>query len=139
MVLPAVYRRKVGRDLAGAYKWYEEQLAGLGEEFLAAVDASFDAIEEFPQMFAGVYGEVRRAIVSCFPYAVFQLLRIPRRRFRRSRSCLRALPAACPARILRYAQDDRPFRGWPTPVWATRTAEVLQRCGPAALRKLRRR
>jgi hypothetical protein len=59
MALPAVYRRKVGRDLAGAYGWYEYQRAGLGEEFLGAVDASFDAIREFPEVFAYVHAEVR--------------------------------------------------------------------------------
>lgn len=71
MALPVVYRRKVGRDLAGAYVWYEDQRAGLGEEFLAAVDATFDAIERIPDMFRRVRGEVRRANVSRFPYAVF--------------------------------------------------------------------
>ena len=71
MALPVVYRRKVGRDLAGAYGWYEEQRAGLGEEFLAAVDTTFDAIERIPEMFRRVHGEVRRANVSRFPYAVF--------------------------------------------------------------------
>jgi plasmid stabilization system protein ParE len=71
MALPVVYRRKVGRDLAGAYGWYEDQRAGLGEEFLAAVDATFDAIERIPEMFRHVHGEVRRANVSRFPYAVF--------------------------------------------------------------------
>ena len=35
------------------------------------VDTSFDAIEQFPEMFARVHGEVRRAMVSRFPYAVF--------------------------------------------------------------------
>jgi hypothetical protein len=34
MALPVVYRRRVGRDLAGAYGWYEEQRAGLGEDSL---------------------------------------------------------------------------------------------------------
>lgn len=71
MALPAVYRRKVARDLAGAYGWYEQQRAGLGEEFLAAVNTSFGAIQEYPEMFARVHGEIRRAIVSRFPYAVF--------------------------------------------------------------------
>ena len=71
MALPVVYRRKVGRDLAGAYGRYEDQRAGLGEEFLAAVDATFDAIERIPEMFRRVHREVRRANVSRFPYAVF--------------------------------------------------------------------
>ena len=68
---PLVFRKRVGRDLAGGYRWYEEQRTGLGEEFLAAVDASFDTIEEFPEMCAFVRGNVRRAIVTRFPYAVF--------------------------------------------------------------------
>ena len=46
MALPVVFRRQVGRDLASAYGWYEEQRSGLGEEFLRAADASFEAIEE---------------------------------------------------------------------------------------------
>jgi plasmid stabilization system protein ParE len=71
MASPLVFRKRVGKDLAGGYRWYEEQRAGLGEEFLTAVDASFDAIEEHPEMFSCVRGTVRRAIVSRFPYAVF--------------------------------------------------------------------
>ena len=62
MALPVVYRRKVGRDLAGGYAWCEGQRPGLGEEFLA-VNASLDTIEHFPEIFARVHGEVRRAIV----------------------------------------------------------------------------
>lgn len=71
MALPVVYRRKVGRDLAGGYAWYNGQRDGLGDEFLAAVNAAFDTIERFPDIFARVHGEVRRAIVSRFPCAVF--------------------------------------------------------------------
>ncbi len=71
MPLPVVYRRKVGRDLARAYGWYEAQRTGLGEEFLAAVDGSFDAIEQFPEMFARVHGEVRRVILRRFIHGNF--------------------------------------------------------------------
>jgi len=71
MPLPLVFRRKVGRDLAAAYGWYEEQRPGLGERFLTAVEASFETIEKFPDMFAQIHRDVRRAIVSRFPYAVF--------------------------------------------------------------------
>ena len=71
MSLPVVYRRKVGRDLAGGYVWYNGQRDGLGEEFLAAVNTAFDTIERFPDIFARVHGEVCRAVVSRFPFAVF--------------------------------------------------------------------
>ena len=71
MPLPVVYRRKVGEDLAAGFGYYEEQTDGLGDRFLTAVDSAFDAIEHYPEMFAQVHGEVRRAVVSRFPYAVF--------------------------------------------------------------------
>lgn len=35
------------------------------------MDASLAALEEFPELFARVHGNVRRVIVSRFPYAVF--------------------------------------------------------------------
>ena len=71
MALAVVYRPKVGRDLAAGFGYYEEQSRGLGEQFLSAVDAAFDAIERYPEMFSRVHGEVRRALVTRFPYAVF--------------------------------------------------------------------
>ena len=71
MSLPVVFRPKVGRDLAAGFWYYEGQTEGLGEKFLTAVDTTFDAIERYPQMFAQVHGEVRRALVSRFPYAAF--------------------------------------------------------------------
>ncbi len=71
MPLPVVYRRKVGRDLAAAFGYYEAQTVGLGEQFLVAVTSAFEAIGRYPEMFSKVHGEVRRALVSRFPYAVF--------------------------------------------------------------------
>lgn len=71
MALPLVYRRKVGRDLAGGYAFYEGQRTGLGEEFLAVVELSFNNIERSPEIYTHVHGEVRRAVVSRFPYAIF--------------------------------------------------------------------
>jgi plasmid stabilization system protein ParE len=71
MALPVVYRPKVGRDLASGFGYYEGQSEGLGEKFLAAVDSAFNALERYPEMFSRVHGEVRRAVVSKFPYAVF--------------------------------------------------------------------
>jgi plasmid stabilization system protein ParE len=71
MALPLVFRPGVGRDLAVARMWYERQLRGLGEQFLACVETTFDTIEQFPELSAPVRGDVRRAMVPRFPYAVF--------------------------------------------------------------------
>lgn len=48
MGLPVVYRRKVGRDLAAGFGYYEGQSEGIGERFLSAVESAFDAIERYP-------------------------------------------------------------------------------------------
>jgi plasmid stabilization system protein ParE len=44
---------------------------GLGEQFLMAVASAFEAIGRYPEMFSKVHGEVRRALLSRFPYAIF--------------------------------------------------------------------
>jgi len=71
MIRPLVFRRRVGEDLARAYQWYDARRRGHGDEFLAGVGTTFDAIERLPSTFARIHGEVRRAVVSKFPYAVF--------------------------------------------------------------------
>jgi plasmid stabilization system protein ParE len=71
MPLAVVYRRRVGRDLASGFDYYAAQTPELGEKFLAAVTGVFEAIGRYPRMFAAVHGDVHRAILSDFPYAVF--------------------------------------------------------------------
>ena len=78
MILPVVYRRRVQHDLGDAFDWYELQRPLLGEEFLAAVQSTLRAIEQYPELFEVVHGEVRRAIISRFPFAVFYTVE-PRR------------------------------------------------------------
>jgi plasmid stabilization system protein ParE len=71
VALRVVFRRQVGRDLAAGFQHYEARQAGLGERFLERTRASFEAIERYPEIFAVVHADVRRALVSRFPYAVF--------------------------------------------------------------------
>jgi len=74
MTLPVVFRRRFRQDLGAGFDWYEEQRPGLGEEFLSAVQATLRGIEQFPEMFVSLHRDVRRAIVSRFPFAVFYLV-----------------------------------------------------------------
>ena len=74
MTLPVVFRRHFQQDLGAGFDWYEEQRSGLGEEFLSSVQSTLRSIEQFPEMFVSIHRDVRRAIVSRFPFAVFYVI-----------------------------------------------------------------
>jgi toxin ParE1/3/4 len=50
--------------------WYEQQRAGLGVDFIARVREVLNRIAANPQLHATVYGDVRKAVVTQFPYVV---------------------------------------------------------------------
>jgi len=58
-------------DAEDAARWYEDERAGLAERFLSDVDRTFAHIRERPFQFPTVSGEVRRALLHTFPYAVY--------------------------------------------------------------------
>ncbi len=65
-------------EYRNAGRWYEEHRAGLGSEFLDAVDATLDRIMRLPHAGARVPRvpldlPVRRAPVKRFPYHVIYL------------------------------------------------------------------
>ena len=66
-----VLRPAAAADVEAAYRWYEQQRAGLGNEFLDAVRATLRAIEASPASHAVVHRNTRRGLVRRFPYAVF--------------------------------------------------------------------
>lgn len=66
-----IVRPEAEGDLADAYAWYEQQRAGLGDEFLTTVDATFDFILERPLSFPVVHKTIRRALMMRFPYGVY--------------------------------------------------------------------
>lgn len=58
------------QDLTDAYDWYESRRTGLGEDFLACIDACFARIRRTPEMCAIALDNYRRALVRRFPYAI---------------------------------------------------------------------
>jgi plasmid stabilization system protein ParE len=59
------------RQTIRAARWYDRQEAGLGEEFLGEVEATFHRIQKGPQRYRVLYQGLRRALVRRFPYAIF--------------------------------------------------------------------
>ena len=69
-----ILRQEAERDLAEARKWYNEMIPGLGSDFLAVVERALESILENPARFPIIHREVRRALLSRFPYGIFFFL-----------------------------------------------------------------
>jgi len=63
-----VWRPAAAADVEEAFVWYERQSSGLGDEFLAAVQSTLDAVREYPLRYPVIYREARRALIRRFPY-----------------------------------------------------------------------
>ncbi|SCZ66770.1 type II toxin-antitoxin system RelE/ParE family toxin [Thiohalomonas denitrificans] len=64
-------RKDAEADIRSAFKWYEHQKKGLGRVFIAEIDRVITSVEEQPELYAEVFGSVRRALSRRFPYAVY--------------------------------------------------------------------
>lgn len=57
-------------ELVDAAEYYDEQTAGLGDEFLAEIEAAVTAIREFPQAWQLIEANVRRCLLRRLPYGL---------------------------------------------------------------------
>lgn len=75
MNLELLVRGRAKADIRRAAKWYEQQKEGLGERFVAEVDAALERIETNPEQYQIVHRNIRHAITRDFPYGVFYRIR----------------------------------------------------------------
>ena len=61
-------------DLLDAVKWYEENLMGLGSNFLASADTTIQSIIQSPEKYPKVFKNIRRALIRKFPFGVHYLI-----------------------------------------------------------------
>jgi len=75
---PLRISEEVDAEAGEASRWYDAQRAGLGEEFLIAIDKVLELIEANPDAGSRVPGvsddDVRRILVRRFPYQVLYIL-----------------------------------------------------------------
>ncbi|MEI6639998.1 MAG: type II toxin-antitoxin system RelE/ParE family toxin [Chlorobium sp.] len=63
------------RETGEAQEWYELQNPGLGDEFMAAMELQLKRLEQAPLLYSEVIPNVRRALLSRFPYGLFYVVR----------------------------------------------------------------
>ena len=69
-----IIRKRAEQHIADAYKWYEMQRAGLGEDFLLCVEASLNVIAENPVLFHEKHKNIRCILTPSFPYGIFYFI-----------------------------------------------------------------
>ncbi len=73
MMKNLLIRPEAEKDIREAHRWYEEQRAGLGADFLLCLEEGFDRIQRNPEMYPVVHQNVRRHLIRRFPYGIFYL------------------------------------------------------------------
>ena len=67
-----VVRPAAAADIDDAYRWYEAQGAGLGDEFLDALQRARERITENPEAYPEVHRGIRRLLIPArFPYGLY--------------------------------------------------------------------
>ena len=73
MILPVIVEPPAEQDLKAAFEWYENQVPGLGHEFLVSIRSCFGRLERTPEIYSAIHDKLRRARVERFPFGVFYL------------------------------------------------------------------
>ena len=58
-------------DIEEAARWYENQLYGLGVDFVLEADFAINRVQKNPLLYAQSYRTVRRVLFRRFPYAMY--------------------------------------------------------------------
>lgn len=66
-----IFRPAAAADIERAYRWYEDERVGLGEEFLEEVSVTVNAVLTQPRAFPVLHRDTRRALVRRFPFGLF--------------------------------------------------------------------
>ncbi len=67
------FRPEAEQDIEEAAKWYEQQRAGLGYDFLQEVEKTAQRVSENMMGFEKVHKNLRRAVIKRFPFNLFYL------------------------------------------------------------------
>lgn len=65
-----VLRLEARTELDQAYRWYEGQQVGLGDDFLEQVQEALLRISQLPESYPTVYRDVRRTVGRRFSYNI---------------------------------------------------------------------
>ena len=66
-----VFHPDVEDEIREAYRWYENRQAGLGDDFLVALEVVYSALRATPEQHQIIEQDIRHSRLRRFPYAVY--------------------------------------------------------------------
>ncbi|WP_395342471.1 type II toxin-antitoxin system RelE/ParE family toxin [Ningiella sp. W23] len=69
-MLELLFHPDTTEEIKSSFDWYQEQVKGLGYEFVQELDDAFNSIQSLPQTWPKMGQYHRRFILSRFPYSV---------------------------------------------------------------------
>ena len=65
-----IFHPDISSEIKASYNWYQVQAKGLGDDFIAELEAAYDAISELPETWPKFQREFRRFLLSRFPFSI---------------------------------------------------------------------
>jgi len=69
-MLNIIFHPDIENEVKASYEWYQNQAAGLGEDFLTELETAYQAIIELPNTWPKFQKGFRRFLLSKFPFSV---------------------------------------------------------------------
>lgn len=63
-----IFHPDVEHEVQSSYDWYEEQVIGLGDDFLNELEAAYQTIAELPLTWPKFHMDFRRLLLGKFPF-----------------------------------------------------------------------
>ena len=65
-----IFHPDIEHEVKASYEWYQNQAAGLGDDFLAELETAYQTIIELPDTWPKFQNGFRRFLLSKFPFSV---------------------------------------------------------------------
>jgi len=69
-MLSLVFHPDVASEVKASHDWYQEQAAGLGDDFITELESAYEAVVELPKTWPKFHKGSRRFLLIKFPFSV---------------------------------------------------------------------
>jgi hypothetical protein len=69
-MLPIEFHPDIALEIKSSYQWYQNQVHGLGDDFLSELEKSYTTIQNLPDTWSLFFNHFRRFLLSRFPFSI---------------------------------------------------------------------